>query len=153
MTYLAGWRQNLQNLFGEFTMAVSDLIRQLPHMQEDKAKQELEKFHDELAKGVDELSNAKQVYASVVEAYLKQFPPAFSNELTNNLREYDKLVAFSLRIGNKELLAKWGIDYPRRKGFNWIDQENEQYIEKFEALRDRTPGASEYFNYLINLFK
>lgn len=151
----AGWGTDLRKLLGDFTVAIQSLSDQLSRMPQTEAERKLEEYGKELNSGSDELSKVRAAYRKVVETFLNKFPPTFSNDFASNLRQYDKLIVFSLRSGDRALLEKWGIAKPRSQNLPWINDpvEKTRYVRGLEDLRDRAPGAEEYYDYLINHFR
>jgi uncharacterized phage infection (PIP) family protein YhgE len=154
MLNLASWSTKLQNLFNELTMAMQSLKDTLSSTSRSEAEKKLEEYGRELANGSHQFSSFKNTYRDVVKTYLERFPPAFSEDLANNLREYDKLIVFSLRSSDKTLLEEWGIAKPRSQKLTWIDDPSSKrkYAQGLNELRAETPGAEEYYDYLINHF-
>lgn len=154
MLDLVAWGESLRKLLGDFVMAATSFIGQIPGMSKSDAEKKLEEYGKELSSSSKEFSNAKLAYKNAVEAYLKKFPPSFSNDLANNLREYDKLIVFSLRSGNKAMLLEWGIQ-KLPKNLNWTNDplEKSKYVQGLQDLCDKAPGAEEYYEYLIQCFK
>jgi hypothetical protein len=158
MLDLVGWRTNFQKLFGDLTVAVKSLTDQLTdklfRISQPEAEAKLEEYGQELANSSDEFSNFKTAYREVIEEYLKRFPPTFSNKISDNMREYDKLIVFSLRSGDKTLLSTWGIDHPRSQKLTWIDDplEKLKYVQRWKDLCKQTPGLKDCYGYLIEHF-
>jgi hypothetical protein len=154
MLDLVGWRTNFQKLFGDLTVAVKSLTDQLLTISQPEAEKKLEEYTKELVNSSDEFSKFKTAYREVIEKYLEKFPPAFSNEISDNLREYDKLIVFSLRSGDKTLLSTWGIDHPRSQKLTWMDDplEKPKYAQRLKDLCRLKPGAEDYYGYLIKHF-
>jgi len=136
-------------------MEVQALIHQLSYMPQADAERKLEEYGKELIEGSQKFSNAKATFREMSMVFLQRFPPAFSDDFASNMREYDKLLIHSLRSENKDLLLEWGIKYPQSKSFSWTTnpQEKQHYINALTELCEKTPGAEEYFNYLIHHLK
>ncbi len=150
------WKASLQNLFGDFITSVGGWIHQLKNISQADAEKELKGYANTLTDCSNEFSNVKIAYNEMVEAYLKQYPPKFSDKFAENLIEYDKLILFSLRSDNKKLLLKWGIEYPRdNKELSWLSNPAEisKHIKGLEKLRDDKAGAEDDYNYLIEHLK
>jgi hypothetical protein len=151
MMNLADWRKNLQSLLGVFIMEVQAFVRELTNTHQADAERKLEEYGRELANGSNQLSEAKTAYKEAVESYLSKFPPTFSDDFVNNLKEYDKLIIFALRSSDKNLLFKWGIQQPQSQHFKWINDSDERkkYVIALQNLSNDAPGAKEYYDELI----
>ncbi len=154
MLSFTDWGKKFQNLLGELTMAVRDLIQKLPGMSISDIEKHLEECRNELQRGSDEFSNAKKEYKVLVQAYFRKFPPRFSEKRSENLREYTKLIGHSVIIDSTDLLDEWGIKYLRAKKFCWVDEPSEKrdFIAVLLEIKGENPGADAYFDYLIQQF-
>lgn len=135
-------------------MEVRTLIDELSKISQPEAERKIEEYGRELANGSDKLSEAKAAYKEVIDTYLSRFPPSFSDDFIKNLKEYEKLIIFSLRSNDKSLLFKWGIQQPRSQNHKWIydHAERERYAKAFRDLSEDMPGAKEYYDELIKHF-
>lgn len=146
------WETELRKLIEGFTMALQQFMKEISSLPQVEAERRVEEYGKSLLYGSNSLSQAQHDYKKIVEAYIKKFPPQFSNDISNNLKEHDKLIAYSLRIGDSDLLIQWGLVYPRNQGFSWINDSSQKaiYSSKLQVLRQRRPAAKVYYDTLID---
>jgi hypothetical protein len=152
MSTFINLKTSLQKTLEELITNAQSWMKQLNNMPQANAEEELEEYNKALVDSSDKISNVKIAYGQMVEAYLNKYPPKFSQDVASNLREYDKLIVFSSRIGNKKLLLKWGIEEPRSRKLPWFQDQKQkkEYIEKLNKVSDKTPGLEGYYKYLID---
>lgn len=107
------------------------------------------------------LSNNPNELRREIEQYLQENRPFEWNRnrsarlaedrAEKDCKQHDNLTIFAMLVGNKELLKKWGVDYPLSPTGPDLADASRAYIEALEKARDlcNTASQREYYNYLI----
>ncbi len=76
---------------------------------------------------------------------LEQIPPPFIQDnnppdMVHNMKVHDTLIVASLRLRDLAFLQKWGVDYPKQQGYNWVvePQVNADYMRALSQLKAAT---------------
>jgi ribosomal protein L11 methylase PrmA len=84
-------------------------------------------------------------------------PPPNSKEerVEKDWEQHDNLTLFAMLLGNKELLKKWGVDYPLGLNGPGLADASKEYINVLIDVMSKCEVATQkqYYDYLINQLK
>lgn len=123
------------------------------------------KLKDILEKGrlhAEALSEQPDKLKQEIDLYFQQNKPFEWNRdnssnsidvrVEKDWEQHDTLTLFAMLLNSKDILKKWGVDYPLNVGGPGLADSSRKYIDLLKKVRDNcgVKSQKEYYDYLIN---